>query len=67
MNYLHDNLNFDTKEAALEMLKEAVALRNKMGGALYYGIMHEDCEEIASKAMNYGVTYSECAELLKHD
>ena len=49
MNYLHRFLDFETSEEGLKKLKEAEAVRDQMGGALYYGILSDDCSEISSK------------------
>jgi len=49
MNYLHKYLEFDTVEDGLKKLEEARSIRNQMGGALYYGILSEDCAEIERK------------------
>lgn len=49
MEYLHKNLAFDTYEEGIEQLKAAVAIRNKMGGQLYFNILNDDCVEIANK------------------
>lgn len=49
MNYLHTYLNFTTVTEGEEQLKQAYALRDQMGGQLYYGILSEDCHEISNK------------------
>lgn len=49
MNYLQKNLEFTTVEEGEKQLADAYAIRDKMGGALYYGILTEDCHEIAMK------------------
>lgn len=49
MNYLHESLEFTTIEEGEKQLADAYAIRDKMGGALYYGILTEDCHEIAQK------------------
>lgn len=55
---------FETKEQGLEKLKEAVAIRNKMGGALYWNIVNDDCLEIANRLCGMGVASSEIREIL---
>ena len=55
---------FETKEQGLEKLKEAVAIRNKMGGALYWNIVNDDCLEIADKLFDIGVTSLEIQQIL---
>lgn len=49
-------LDFKTKEEGLEKLKDHVALRNKMGGALYWNIVNEECYQIAHKLLIMGVS-----------
>lgn len=46
---------FATAEEGLEKLKDAVRLRNQMGGALYWNIMNDDCHEMASRLLGMGV------------
>lgn len=55
---------FETKEQGLEKLKEAVALRNKMGGALYWNIVNDDCMKIANRLWGMGATSSEIQAIL---
>ena len=54
MNYLQQFAEFTTIEEGMQNLKKAVELRDKMGGALYYNIMNEDCCEIASIIVKMG-------------
>ncbi len=56
--------NFETIDEAMGKLKDAVSLRNKMGGALYWNILNDDCVEIASKIIEIGGNQSEVRELL---
>jgi hypothetical protein len=49
MNYLHRFIEFSTIEEGEANLKDAESIRDKMGGALYYNIMSDDCEEIRKK------------------
>lgn len=62
MNML--DANFDNIETGLQKLKDAVSLRNKMGGALYYNILNDDCNEIASKLRNMGADADEIIAIL---
>ena len=55
---------FSTKEEGLEKLKDAVLLRNQMGGALYWNIINDNCIEIAVKLENLGVERSELTEIM---
>jgi DNA-binding MarR family transcriptional regulator len=49
MHYLHKYLEFTTIDEGKKKLEEARNLRNQMGGALFYGIVSEDCREIEDK------------------
>lgn len=49
MNYLHRFIEFSTIEEGETNLKDAESIRDQMGGALYYNIMSDDCEEIRKK------------------
>lgn len=51
--------DFETKEQGLENLKQVISIRNKMGGALYWNIMNDDCIEIALKLQSMGVSSDE--------
>ena len=57
--------DFTTKEDGLNKLKDAVALRNQMGGALYYNILNDDCLEIADKLISMGADKSQLSALLR--
>lgn len=48
MNYMQKNLEFTTYEEGVAQLKDAVAIRDQMGGAMYWSILNEDCCEIAN-------------------
>lgn len=56
--------NFETKEEGLEKLKNAVNVRNQMGGALYWNICNDDCIDIANKLIELGVERSKIATIL---
>lgn len=62
MNMLKND--FETVEEGMEKLKEAISIRNKMGGALYYNILNDDCYEIAQKLVFIGAKRSEVFALL---
>lgn len=64
MEYLHKHLDFDTYEKGIEQLKAAVAIRDKMGGALYYNIMNDDCVEIANKIQSRFGRKAEIGDIL---
>lgn len=49
MNHLNHLLEFTTVEEGEKNLKEAEAIRDSMGGALYWNIVNDDCEEIKQK------------------
>jgi len=57
-NYINvDDIN--NKEDLLKKLKEAIGIRNQMGGVLYWNIVNDDCIEIARKCMSFGCSYEE--------
>lgn len=65
MNYMQDKLQFETYEEGIENLKKAVEIRNKMGGAMYYNIMNDDCCEIANAiAAKFGGRKAEIGDIL---
>ena len=49
MNYLGHLADFSTIEEGEAAIKEAIALRDKMGGALFWGAVNEDVEELKNK------------------
>ena len=49
MNHLQKLLEFTTVEQGEINLKEAIKLRDQMGGALYWNILNDDCIEISRK------------------
>ena len=55
---------FSTKEEGLEKLKDAVRLRNRMGGALYWNIMNDDCLMMAEQLMGMGVPKADLVDIL---
>lgn len=40
-----------TEENCLDALRKEVALRDKMGGALYWNVVNDDCQQIADKCV----------------
>lgn len=62
MNMLSDK--FETVEEGIQKLKEGVALRNQMGGALYWNILNDDCEKIARKLWMMGADYGEICNIM---
>lgn len=58
------DLTFETKEQGLEKLKDHVALRNSMGGALYWNMINEECCLIAYKLLIMGVSKTELDRIL---
>lgn len=49
MNYLGHLADFSTVEEGEAAIKEAEALRDKMGGALYWGAVNDDVNELKNK------------------
>jgi len=62
MNYLSDK--FESIEQGIEKLKEAVSIRDQMGGAMYYNILNGDCCEMASKLASMGAVREELSKIL---
>ncbi len=62
MNFI--DKNFKTAEEGKEKLKKAVAIRNKMGGALYWNMLNDDCIEIAYKLKDMGVDTAEINKIM---
>ena len=59
-------LNELTKENCLDALRKEVALRDKMGGALYWGVVNDDCREIADKCIfKFKCDFGEVQKILK--
>ena len=63
MNMLKND--FETVEEGMKKLKDAISIRDKMGGALYYNILNDDCYEIAQKLVSIGAKRSEDFALLR--
>ena len=57
--------SFETIEQGLEKLKDGVEIRNKMGGAMFWNIVNEDCIEMADKLFSMGVEKAELNSILK--
>lgn len=55
---------FTTVDEGLEKLKDAVKLRNQMGGALYWNILNDDCLAMAAKLMEMGVKQDELVKII---
>ena len=55
---------FSTKEEGLEKLKDAVRLRNQMGGAMYWNMLNDDCLMMAEKLMGMGVPKADLVDIL---
>lgn len=49
MNYLKYLADFSTVEEGEAAIKAAEALRDKMGGALYWGAINDDVEALKNK------------------
>jgi len=57
--------NFKELEEGMVKLKEAVKLRDQMGGAMYYNILNDDCCAIANKLLTLeGANKSEISKIL---
>lgn len=54
MNYTQPLQENETIEQGIERLKEAVNIRDGMGGAMYWNILNDDCCELASQLRRRG-------------
>lgn len=57
--------DFQDVESGMEKLREAVSLRNQMGGDLYWNILNDDCNEIADKLVGIGANPKEVWSILR--
>ena len=57
---------FETKEQGIKKLKDGVAIRNQMGGALYWNIINDDCIEMAIKLLEMGADKSEIQAIMNN-
>lgn len=57
------DIEFSNPEEGLEKLKIAVSIRNKMGGALYFGICEDDCLRLADRLSAAGVNRQIIADI----
>lgn len=62
MNHLSDNTT--SIEDGIESLKQLVSLRDKMGGAMYWNILNDDCCELANILQKMGVDRTVISEIL---
>lgn len=63
-NYI-DTDEITDLEDGMKKLKENIASRNKMGGAMYWNIINDDCSLIANKCLELGGDRTEINSLLK--
>ncbi len=57
------NTDFATIEEGFKKLREAVSLRDKMSGAVYYGALEEDSLRIADHLSAMGADKKEIAQI----
>lgn len=62
MNYL--SFQTETLPERIEELKKAVETRDKMGGAMYWNILNDDCFEMADKLVAQGADKYEIANII---
>jgi len=55
--------NYITLEEGIEKFKGAINIRNKMGGALYYNIIDDECLQLADKLVDEGADRKMIAEI----
>ena len=58
-----DEIKQMDQEGAINFLKQAVKLRNSMGGALYWNIVNDDCIAIANICLFKGCTDKEIEDI----
>ncbi len=56
----------DNQETFLNELKGKVEIRDKMGGALYYNILNDECCQLANKCLSLGCDKNQISEMLGH-
>ena len=49
---MKDHLSFETVEEGEATLVKHTALRDQMGGALWWGVTNDECEEIKEKILS---------------
>jgi hypothetical protein len=59
--------SFQTKEQGIEKLKQAVEIRDKMGGAMYFNMLNDDCCEIANRLTAMGADKKEIGNIIGKD
>jgi len=65
MRTIDEALKLDTKESLLAELKEHVAVRSKMGGALYWNVINDECLKIAEKCLSLGCNRQEVGKIFR--
>lgn len=50
-------------EEGLEELKRGIDVRNKMGGALYWNVLNDECLKLADKLVSDGADRNKIAEI----
>jgi hypothetical protein len=56
-----------TPEQALDELRERVNIRSRMGGALYYNILNDECCQLATNCARLGCNREEIKKILGPD
>lgn len=64
MQFLQMLATFNSVDEGKKNLKEAVQIRDKMGGALYFNVLNADVCEIANKVKKLGGDRKELAEII---
>ena len=64
MKTLNDALELSEKDELMSELKEHVAVRNQMGGSLYWNVMNDECCAIATKCARLGCDRVEIGNVL---
>lgn len=53
-----------TPEQGLDELRKRVDIRNRMGGALYYNILNDECCQLATSCARLGCNREEIKKIL---
>lgn len=53
-----------TPESTIQSLKDKVNLRDKMGGAIYWNILNDECCQLANKCIELGCDRTEVSAIL---
>ncbi len=64
MKPVNEVIEMNDKDELLEELRKHVGVRNKMGGAMYWNILNDECCEIANRCAAAGVDRDTIGDIL---